>query len=111
MTDGRWKSETTFLPMSSAIERADMAIRMNETAVMRKQKAMFPDVSIRALPLGNRRGSTRLTARLHRMSVRLLEHTLANNSRPSLGLTYLIGSNMASAMVVKSERDPELVAP
>ena len=39
---------------------------------MRKQKAMLPEVSMRALPDGKRRGSTRLTARLQRINVRLL---------------------------------------
>ena len=71
MVEGRWKT-AVFVSLPSARERADMTMRMSDTAVMRKQKAMLPDVSMRALPLGNLRGSTRLTARLHRMSVRLL---------------------------------------
>ncbi len=52
--------------------RMDSTIRIHDTAVMRKQKAMLPAVSIRALPEGYLDGSTRLTARLHRISVRLL---------------------------------------
>ena len=68
---------------------SDSTMIMKETAVMRKQKTMFPAVSIRALPEGKRRGSTRLTARLHTMRV-----------------TLDMGSKMASAIVVKSEREP-----
>jgi len=70
-----------------------MTIRISETAVMRKQKAMFPAVSMRALPEGKRLGSTWFTARLQRISVKLL-----------------IGSKIASAMVVKSDKDPEAMA-
>ena len=62
---------------------------MKETAVMRKQKTMLPAVSILAFPEGKRRGSTRLTARLDAMRVTLDK-----------------GSKMASAMVVKREREP-----
>ncbi len=66
---------------------------MSETAVMRKQKTMLPTVSRRALPEGKRAGSTRRTARFVRISVRLD-----------------MGSKMASAMVVKSEREPDEMA-
>ena len=61
---------------------------IQETAVMRKQKTIFPAVSIRALPEGNLRGSTLLTARLQTMRVMLDK-----------------GSKMASAMVVNKERE------
>ena len=61
---------------------------IQETAVMRKQKTMFPAVSIRALPEGNLRGSTRLTARLQTIRVMLDR-----------------GSKMASAMVVNKESE------
>ena len=61
---------------------------MKETAVMRKQKTMLPAVSMRALPEGKRRGSTRLTARWQIIRVML------DN-----------GSKIASAIVVKRERE------
>jgi len=51
--------------------RTEKAIRIKETEAMRKQKAMLPTVSRRALPEGNRFGSTRLTARLARIKVTL----------------------------------------
>ena len=69
------------------------AIMTHETAVMRKQKTIFPTVSIRAFPEGNLRGFTFFTARLVNMRV-----------------TLDIGSKIASAIVVKSEREPELEA-
>jgi hypothetical protein len=74
---------------------------------------MLPDVSIRALPLGKRRGSTRLTARLQRMSVRLLidrQHCAIIDFLIQ-SMTYLIGSKIESAMVVKSDNDAEAAAP
>ena len=55
---------------------------------MRKQKTIFPAVSIRALPEGNLRGSTFLTARLQIIRVMLDK-----------------GSKMASAMVVNKESE------
>ena len=61
---------------------------IQETAVIRKQNTMFPAVSIRALPEGNLRGSTLLTARLQTMRVMLD-----------------MGSKMASAMVVNKESE------
>ena len=61
---------------------------IQETADMRKQKTMFPAVSIRALPEGNRRGSTFLTARLQTMRVMLD-----------------MGSKTASAIVVNKESE------
>ena len=61
---------------------------IQETEVMRKQKTMFPAVSMRAFPDGKRRASTRFTARLEMMSV-MLER----------------GSKIASAMVVKRESE------
>ena len=70
------------------------AIRMNDTEVMRKQKVMFPTVSRRAFPDGKRLGSTRLTARFVTMRV-----------------IFDMGSNTASAMVVKRDSDPDEMAP
>lgn len=67
----------------------DSTMMMKDTEVIRKQKTMLPAVSMRALPEGKRRGSTRLTARLQTMRV-----------------TLDMGSKMASAMVVNKERDP-----
>ena len=55
---------------------------------------MFPTVSRRALPDGNRLGSTCFTARLVTISV-----------------TFDIGSKIASAMVVKRESEPDDTAP
>lgn len=46
-----------------ARSRADIAIKIQETQIMRKAKAMFPAVSRRALPEGNRSESTLFTAR------------------------------------------------
>lgn len=66
---------------------------MNETEVMRKQNTIFPAVSIRAFPEGNRRGSTFFTARLQTISV-----------------TLDSGSKTASAMVVNKESEREDVA-
>lgn len=100
---------------------------MNDTAVMRKQKAMFPAVSIRALPEGYLLGSTLFTARLERMRVMLLSSisiiriSKKNRLRESMlsyqhvsdasGMgKYLSGSKMASAMVVKSDKDSEVTA-
>lgn len=73
---------------------AENAIRISETEVMRKQKTMLPTVSRRALPEGNRAGSTRLMARLVMIKV-----------------TLDMGSKMASAMVVKSDRELDVMAP
>lgn len=56
---------------------------MNETAVIKKQKQILPAVSMRALPAGNLRGSTQLTALLHSSRVK-----------------FDIGSKIASAMAV-----------
>ena len=67
------------------MERTTM---MKETAVIRKQKTMLPAVSMRAFPDGNLRGSTCFTARLQTMRV-----------------TLDMGSKMASAIVVKRDRD------
>jgi hypothetical protein len=64
-----------------------------DTVIMRAQKERLPAVSMRALPDGNFRASTRATARLHMMSVRLLR-----------------GSKRESAIVVKRERDFEDIA-
>ena len=61
---------------------------IQDTADMRKQKTMLPTVSMRAFPEGKRRGSTRLTAWWHAMSV-----------------TFDIGSKIASAMVVNKESE------
>lgn len=72
----------------------EVTIRMKETDVIKKQNAMFPAVSMRALPDGNLLGSTRLTARFDRIKVTLLN-----------------GSKMASAMVVRSDSEPEDAAP
>ena len=72
----------------------ESTIIRKETAVMRKQKTILPAVSILALPLGKRRGSTFRTARLQMMSV-----------------TFDRGSKIASAMVVNSDKEPEETAP
>jgi hypothetical protein len=61
---------------------------MRETEVMRKQKTMFPAVSIRAFPEGNLLPSTRFTAR-----------------RDTIRVMLDRGSKRASAMVVNSESD------
>lgn len=71
-----------------------MTIRINETEIIKKQKEMLPAFSMRALPEGKRLGSTLLTARAHRMSVKLLK-----------------GSKIESAMVVNSANEPEATAP
>lgn len=65
-------------------------MRIIDTAVIMKQKTILPAVSMRAFPEGKRRGSTFLTARLQAIRVRLD-----------------MGSKIASAMVVKREREPE----
>ena len=93
MTEGRWKVEVE-VSDPRASSRIEKAMSMKETEVMRKQKTMFPAVSIRAFPEGNFRGSTLWTARLHAMRVMLDS-----------------GSKMASAMVVKRDKEPEAVAP
>ena len=64
-----------------------------ETVIMRAQKHRFPAVSMRALPDGNLRASTRATARLHMINVRLER-----------------GSKRESAIVVKRLRDLEDMA-
>ena len=72
----------------------EKAIKINETAVIRKQKTIFPAVSIRAFPAGYFLASTVATALLLKISV-----------------TFDIGSNIASAMVVKRDSEPEETAP
>lgn len=76
------------------MSRADMTIRMNETAIMRKQKTMLAAVSRRALPEGNRLASTLLIARWDTIKTRLER-----------------GSKIASAIVANSDSDPEAIAP
>jgi hypothetical protein len=89
-----WKSVVSAPPFPSVRVLIDMTMRINETEIIKKQNEMLPAFSMRALPDGNRLGSTRLTARLQRMSVRLLS-----------------GSKMESAIVVKSASEPEAMAP
>lgn len=89
-----WKSFVNFPPLPSASSLHDITMRINDTAIMRKQKEMLPAFSMRAFPEGNRLGSTRLTARAHRMSVRLLS-----------------GSKIESAIVVNSASEPDATAP
>lgn len=89
ITDGKWKDlVAAFDPLMSSI--AERTIRRKDTAVIRKQNTIFPAVSILAFPEGNRRGSTFLTARLQAISV-----------------MFDMGSNIASAMVVNRESDPD----
>lgn len=57
-TEGRWKAVVAEFLGCVASSLAENAMRINETAVMRKQKTMFPAVSIRALPAGKRCGLT-----------------------------------------------------
>lgn len=96
MTEGRWNDFTPDLlrgaPWASSM--AESTMMMLETAVMRKQKTMLPAVSMRAFPDGNRQGSTVLTARAQTIRVMLD-----------------IGSKIASAMVVKRDKEPEEMAP
>ena len=73
-------------PVFSSMRESTMM--MKETDVMRKQKTMLPTVSIRALPEGKRRGSTCWMAWWQIIRVMLDR-----------------GSKMASAMVVKRERE------
>jgi len=89
-----WNSVVGKPPFPSVKVLIDMTIRISETEIIKKQNEMLPAFSIRALPDGNRLGSTRLTARAHRMRVRLLN-----------------GSKMESAIVVKSASEPEATAP
>jgi hypothetical protein len=49
MVEGRWNSLVSEL-LPPTISRADKTIRTSETAIMRKEKAMLPAVSRRALP-------------------------------------------------------------
>ena len=92
MTEGMWKPKVSSV-CPSASSRQENAMRMNDTAVIRKQKQMFPAVSMRALPAGNLRGSTRWTA-------------LWQSSR----VRFERGSKTESAMVVKRDRDLEATA-
>jgi hypothetical protein len=89
-----WNSLVSLPPFPSDKSLIDITIRINETAIIKKQNEMLPAFSMRALPDGNRLGSTRLTARAQRMRVRLLN-----------------GSKIESAIVVKSAREPEATAP
>lgn len=89
-----WNSVVGRPPLPSVKVLIDMTMRIRETDIIKKQNEMLPAFSMRAFPDGNRLGSTRLTARLHRMSVRLLS-----------------GSKMESAIVVKSASEPEATAP
>src|SRR5436305_15329786 len=91
--DARWKPfvPAWLLATSSCRENA---IRINETAVIRKQNTMLPAVSMRALPAGYFLASTFATALLLRIRV-----------------IFDTGSKMASAMDVKSERDLHDTAP
>lgn len=92
ITDGKWKALVAdFEPAASSL--TERTIRRKDTAVIRKQKTMFPAVSILAFPEGNLRGSTFLTARLQTMSV-----------------TFDMGSKIASAIVVNRESEPDEVA-
>ena len=87
ITEGRCRDLVcSELPCFSSM--MESTIMIQETAAMRKQKTIFPAVSIRALPEGNLLGSTFLTARLQTMSVMLD-----------------MGSKMASAMVVNKESE------
>src|SRR5436190_16488224 len=93
ITDAKWKPKVSSeWPAPRSL--AEKAIKTSDTAVIRKQKAMLPAVSIRAFPAGNFRGSTRWTALWQRRSVR-----------------FDIGSKMASAMVVRRDNDPDAMAP
>lgn len=87
MTEGGKKSLTS-PDLCSAIVRMDSTMMTTETVIIRKQKNMLPAVSMRALPEGNFRPSTRFTARLQTINVR-----------------FDIGSNSESAMVVNSDND------
>jgi hypothetical protein len=89
-----WNSVVGRPPFPSVSVLIDITIRISETEIIKKQNEIFPAFSMRALPEGNRLGSTRLTARLHRMSVKLLS-----------------GSKIESAIVVKSASEPEATAP
>src|SRR5271155_611219 len=92
-TEGRWKLRVLLLdPVASS--RHEKAIKMNDTAVIKKQKTMLPAVSIRAFPAGYFRASTVATALLLRRSVK-----------------FDSGSKIASAMVVNRESDPDEMAP
>ena len=93
ITEGKWKLFVSSLsdPSPSDICIADRTIRIHETAFMMKQKTMLPAVSILALPDGNLRASTFLTALLQTMSV-----------------TFERGSKIASAIVVHSDSEPEV---
>ena len=87
ITEGRCRA-FVFVELPFFSSKRDKAIIIQETAVMRKQNTMFPAVSMRALPEGNLRGSTLLTARLQTMRVTLDK-----------------GSKIASAMVVNKESE------
>lgn len=92
ITEGKKKSFVS-LPLCSATERIDSTIMTTETVIMSAQNDRLPAVSMRALPEGNLRASTRDTARAHMISVRFDK-----------------GSNKESAMVVNRDSDFELIA-
>lgn len=93
MVEVRWNGVVcSVLPSASSL--MEKAIMIKDTAVIKKQKQMFPAVSMRALPAGNLRGSTFVTA-------------LLDNKR----VMFDMGSKMASAIVVKRDSEPEDTAP
>ena len=92
LTEGKKKSFVS-PPLCSTTERMDSTMMTTETVIMSAQKERLPAVSMRALPEGNLRASTRDTARAHMISVKLDS-----------------GSKSESAMVVNRDNDFELIA-